>query len=151
LRPTCREIYVEELAKRAGSAQVFTITRPIRIHDADLMIGAFPNVRLLLVKRNVEDLVLRIYMRKYSVGNLYSYDLNAARDHVMWYHEMMDLLAARFPEIARIIHYDEMIADPAAILRVAVELCRLSVPPQAALPPLEDDRKCAEPYRHLML
>src|SRR5262249_44825816 len=76
LRPTCREIYVEELAKRAGSAQVFTITRPIRIHDADLMIGAFPNVRLLLVKRNVEDLVLRIYMRKYSVGNLYSYDLN---------------------------------------------------------------------------
>jgi tetratricopeptide (TPR) repeat protein len=150
LRPTCREIYIEELAERAGSAQVFTNTHPIRIHDADLMISAFPNVRLLLVKRNVEDVVLRIYMRRYRVGNLYSYDLMAARDHVMWYHEMMDLLVARFPEIARVIDYEEMIVDPAATLRVAAELCGLSVPRPAALPPLEDDRKCAEPYRHFM-
>src|SRR5262249_36132939 len=68
-----------------------------------------------------------------------------------WSHEWMYLLPARFPEIAMILYYVEMLADPAALLRVPVELCRLSAPPQAALPPLEDDRTSAEPYPPLML
>jgi hypothetical protein len=32
--PLCREIYVEELARRANSAKVFTNTHPVYIHDA---------------------------------------------------------------------------------------------------------------------
>jgi tetratricopeptide (TPR) repeat protein len=149
LHPLCRDIYLDELAERAGSARVFTNTLPIRIHDADLMAGAFPNVRLLLVKRDVEDVVLRIYMRRYRVGNIYSYDLKAARDHVLWYHEMMDLLAAKFPTIVRVIRYEEMIADPAAALRVTADLCDLPVTGRVP-PQLHDDRGCAAPYRQLM-
>src|SRR5262249_871034 len=117
LRPMCRQIYIEELAQRAGSAQVFTNTHPTHINNADLLVGAFPNIRLLFVKRNVEDVVVRMYMWRYRTANIYSYDLKAARDHVVWYHEMIDLLAARFPEISRVIHYEEMITNAAATLR----------------------------------
>ena len=109
----------------------------------------FPNVRFIFVKRNLEDNVLRIYQRKYAKGNFYSYDLKAAREHVLWYHQMMDVLAAMLPTIVRVIQYEDMVADPAAALRTAANLCGLPAP-EASLPAVGDDRGCAEPYRQFM-
>jgi tetratricopeptide (TPR) repeat protein len=149
LHPLCRDIYIEELAAQAGSARVFTNTHPIRIHDADLMASAFPNVRFLCVKRNVEDTVLRIYMRRYRTGNFYGYDLKAARDHVIWYHEMIDLLAEQLPAIVRVIRYEDMVANPAETLREAADLCGLPMT-DGPLPVLGDDRGCAAPYGEFM-
>jgi tetratricopeptide (TPR) repeat protein len=146
LHPSCRDAYLAELAERAGSAKIFTSTNPGRIHDADLVAAVFPNVRFLLLKRDLDDNLLRIYQRKYNTGNFFSYDLKAARDHILWYHEMMMLLAERFPRIVRVLQYEAMIADPAAALRVAAELC--GVPGRASpLPAIADDRGCAIPYR----
>ena len=147
--PQCRDIYLEELARRAGSARVFTNTNPTAVYEAARMAAAFPDVRFVFVKRNVEDVVLRIYMRHYDKGNAYAYDLKSARDHVMWYHQMMDLLAEKLPDIVRVIHYEDMVADPAAVLRVAADLCGLPMP-EGALPPIGDDRGCAAPYRQFM-
>ena len=144
-----RDIYLEELARRAGSARVFTNTHPAHISNAARMAAAFPNTRFIFVKRNLEDNALRIYMRKYRRGNSYSYDLKSAREHIIWYHEMIDLLAERLGDRARIIHYEEMVADPAGALRVAADLCGLDMP-DGPLPPIGDDRGCAEPYRELI-
>jgi hypothetical protein len=128
---------------------VFTNTSPGRIHDAALMAAAFPNTRFILLKRNLEDNILRIFMRRYARGNLYSYDLKAARDHVVWYHQMIDVLAQKLPSIVRVIRYEDMVADPATALRTAADLCGLPMP-QRPLPSLGDDRDCAEPYRELI-
>ena len=128
---------------------VFTNTHPGRIYDATRMVAAFPNVRFIFVKRNVEDILLRIYMRHYNSGNAYSYDLKSARDYVLWYHEMMDLLAEKLPDIVRVVRYEDMIADPAAAVRVAADLCGFPMT-DAPLPAVGDDRGCAEPYRQLM-
>jgi hypothetical protein len=149
LHPLCREIYRNELIQRIGNAKVFTNTNPGHIHYADLIAAVFPKVRFLLVKRDVEDNALRIYMRKYDAGHLYSYDLQAARDHIVWYHQMMDLLAEKFAEIARVIHYEEMVANPPTTLRIAADLCGLSIR-NSILPALGDDRGCAAPYRSFM-
>ncbi len=147
--PLCRDFYLQEIARRAGSARVFTNTSPGRIHDAALMAAAFPNTRFILLKRHLGDNVLRIFLRRYARGNLYSYDLKAARDHVLWYHQMIDVLAQKMPHIVRVINYEDMVADPAAALRAAADLCGLQVPQR---PPrsLGDDRGCAEPYREFM-
>ena len=147
--PLCCDFYLQEIARRAGSARVFTNTSPGRIHDAALMAAAFPNTRFILLKRNLEDNILRIFMRRYARGNLYSYDLKAARDHVVWYHQMIDVLAQKLPSIVRVIRYEDMVADPAAALRTAADLCDLPMP-QRPLPSLGDDRDCAEPYRGLI-
>jgi tetratricopeptide (TPR) repeat protein len=141
----CREMYLEELTRHAGAAKVFTNTNPGRIHEADLIPGVFPNVRFLFMKRNVDDNVLRIYQRAYKTGNFYAYDLKAARDYVVWYNEVMDLLTENFPKIIRVIHYEDMVDDPAAALRTAAELCSLPMT-SARLPPVGDDRGCAAPY-----
>jgi hypothetical protein len=150
LHQLCGEAYLEELAVRAGPARVFTNTNPHRIHDADLMAAAFPNVRLVFVKRNLEDNVLRIYMERYRLGNTYAYDLKAARDHVVWYHEMMDLLAERLPAIVRVIQYENLIADPATALGAVADLCGGVPLTNGPLPVLGDDRECSVPYRRIM-
>jgi hypothetical protein len=149
LYPQCREIYLEELARRAGPARVFTNTHPARISDAPLIVSVFPNVRLLFVKRDIEDTVLRMYFRRYTEGNAYAYELSAAREHVVWYHQMMDLMAAKLPDIVRTIRYEDMVANPSAALRVAAELCELPMPSEPP-PAIGDDRGCAEPYREFM-
>src|SRR5262249_36597442 len=146
LYPRYRDIYLEELAQRVGTARVFTNTTWSNIYEAQLMASVFPNARFIFLKRNVKDNILRMYQRKYRTGeNVYSYDVKAARDHVAWYHQMMDLMAKKFPDIVRIINYEDMVANPAAAVRVAADLCGLPRT-DGPLPEVGDDRGCAEPY-----
>jgi Flp pilus assembly protein TadD len=149
LYSACRDLYLEDLSKRAGSAKVFTNTHPGRIFDIGPMATVFPNVRFIFVKRKVEDIVLRMYQRRYRAGNSYSYDLKAAREHVVWYHQMMDVMAEKLPKAVRIVHYEDMVSNPTSALRAAAELCELSMP-SGPLPPIGDDRGCAEPYRQFL-
>jgi len=145
----CRKLYLAELARRAGSAKVFTNTHPARIHDAARVAAAIPNTRFIFVKRNIEDNMLRIFMWKYLSGNAYGFDLNTIRDHIVWYHQMIDTLAQKLPDITRVINYEDMVADPPATLREMAEFCGLE-PPDRPHPPLGDDRGCAQPYLTLM-
>ncbi len=149
LHALCREYYLEELGRRAGPARVFTNTSPGNIHVVALMIEVFPDVRFVFVRRNVEDNVLRIYMAQYRGGNAYSYDLRAARDHVLQYNRAIDLMAEKFPDIVRVVDYESLVADPAAARAVAAELCGLAVP-VAAPAAIESDSGCAAPYRQFM-
>src|SRR5262249_18343870 len=103
----------------------------------------------VFMRRDPDDTLLRIYIRKYQKGNPYAYDLKAARDYVAWYHEMMDLLAEKLPDIVRIINYEDMVSDPAAALRVVADLCNVPMR-HGPLPKIGNDRGCAEPYREFM-
>jgi hypothetical protein len=145
----CSEIYLEELGRRAASAKVFTNTHPGRIHDVARVAAAFPGVRFVFVKRDVDDNMFRIYMRKYQSGNAYAYDLTTIRDHILWYHRMIDLFAEKLPEISRVVRYEDMVTDPTAALRVAADLCGLPMT-GSPLPEIGDDRGCAEPYKAFM-
>jgi tetratricopeptide (TPR) repeat protein len=149
LEPACRELYLEELERRAGPAKVFTNTSPECVFDARRIAGVFPNVRFILVKRNLDDTLLRIYMRKYASGNAYAFDLNAIREHLTWYDELIDALARTFPDISRVIRYEDMVAEPSAARRLVADLCGLSVT-DVPLTSIGDDRGCAEPYRQFI-
>ena len=88
-------------------------------------------------------------MRRYGVGNAHAYSLKAARDHVLWYYEMIDLLAKKLPSVVRVIHYEDMVSDPTSALRAAAELCGLQMP-EVQLPHIGDDRECSVSYRQFM-
>jgi len=141
-----REMYVEDLARRAGPARVFTNTLPGHIHNAGLIASVIPNARFLLVKRSLEDVAWRIYLTKYLNGNPYAYDLKAIRDYLDWYNTMIDLTAEKLPDITHVVSYDAMADDPAATLRKVAELCGLSVNDRPVRP-LPNDRGCSAPYR----
>jgi Tfp pilus assembly protein PilF len=149
IHPQVRACYAQELAHRAGSARVFTSTHPGYIEEASQMATILPNVRFIFVKRDVDDNVLRIFMRRYKQGNPHSYELKAARQYVEWYHAMIDTLAARMPDIARIVQYEDVVADSSAALSIAAALCHLPITDRT-LPALFDDRNCAVPYRDFM-
>jgi hypothetical protein len=88
-------------------------------------------------------------MRKYSKGNAYAYDLKSVHDYVVWYHQMIDLLTEKLPDVVRVIHYEDMVADPAGALRAAADLCGLPMT-DGPVPAVGDDRGCSAPYLKYM-
>ena len=147
--PQFRQMYLDELARRAAGARLLTNTLPGRIYDAGLIATTIPNVRFLLIKRDADDVALRVYMTKYLSGNPHAYDLKSIRDYLNWYDMMIDLTAEKLPDITRVVSYERMVDDPAATLREVAELCGVSVPDVPA-PALGHDRGCAAPYKTLM-
>ncbi len=144
-----RDFYVDDLKKRAGSANVFTNTHPGHIDDAVRIATALPSARFIFMKRDADDIALRIYMKQYGVANYHAFDIGNIRDHVAWYNRMIDGLAERLADVSRVIRYEDMIADPANALRSVAGLCGLD-PPKGPIPALGDDRGCAKPYRDFM-
>lgn len=149
LLPSFREMYLEDLAQRAGSARIFTNTLPGHIHNAALLASVIPNARFLLVKRSPDDVAWRIYLTKYLYGNSYAYDLKAIREHLDWYNTMIDLTAEKLPDIARVVSYEAMADDPTTALRNVAKLCGLSINDRP-VPSLPNDRGCAAPYLGFM-
>jgi tetratricopeptide (TPR) repeat protein len=149
LHEGCRERYFVALREKNPSARVFSNTMPGLVSDAVRIAAVIPNVRFILVRRRLEDTLLRIFMKWYKSGNVYSYDLHAARRHIFWYNEMMDILAVAFPDITLQIRYEDMIEKPAEVRAAAARLIRLDAPSRPALS-LVDDRDCAAPYRSLL-
>ncbi|HXI38936.1 MAG TPA: sulfotransferase, partial [Bryobacteraceae bacterium] len=149
LLPDFRGKYLEGLAQRAGPARLFTTTLPGRIYDAGLIAMAVPNVRFVLLKRNVDDMAWKIYLTKYLTGNSYAYSLKDIRGYLDWYHAMIDLTAEKLPELARVMSYEALIDDPGAALRGVAELCGLD-PHERPVLSIDHDRGCGAPYREFM-
>lgn len=144
-----RALYREELARRVTTEMVFTNTYSGCIFEAIHIATALENVRFIFIKRNVLDNLFQIYMREYQGGNPYAYDLKAAREHILWCHQMADLMAEKFSNIVRVIHYEDMIASPMTCLQTAADLCGLSIP-DGSPPAFGGDPDCSAPYRELM-
>jgi Flp pilus assembly protein TadD len=145
----CRDIYVAELERRAGRARILTNTNPGCIFEAASIATVFGRSRFILMKRDIDDNLLRIYMRKYAAANVYAYDLRALRDHLLWYHDMIDLLSDKFPGVTCVVHYEDMVAEPLQTLRKAARFCGLSADGIDAAA-IAGDRGCATPYLEFM-
>jgi tetratricopeptide (TPR) repeat protein len=140
-----RQHFMRELEIRAKGAKVFTNTSPGLIGDAVRLAEALPDVRFVLIKRNPDDLLLRILMQHYRRGNNFAYDVRSARAYIRWYHDMIDALAAQLPAITKIIHYEEMIENPVPILRAVADFCGLDAQ-DCTVPAIGDDRHCSKEY-----
>ena len=149
LREAFAQDYAARLDRLAPQASVFTNTNPLLIADVPKLLSIVANARIVFVKRNVDDTCLRIYAQEYHGGNDYAYNLNDIRAHVSWYHEMIDSLHALYPDVTRILHYEDMVSDPDAAVRTVSELCGLLSPARAGRP-VGDDRNCSKPYRAWM-
>jgi len=141
-----RGFYIEELTQRAESAKVLTNTLPTRTEDAIRAAIEIPNSRFVFIKRDLNDLSIRIFMKNYATGNFHASKLSYIHEYLTWCHEMIDAMAEKMPEIARVITYEEMVADPKAALDMTAELCGLDAS-GVELPPIGDDRGCGQPYR----
>ena len=144
-----RDNYHRALADRAGDARVFTNTHPAHIFSSLRLALVLPEARFVFVRRNLDDMALRISMKRYRAGNAYSYGQEETREHLDWYYQMIDLVSAHIPERCLTVEYEQMIENPADTLDAVVRFCGLK-PAAGKLPALGDDRGCADPYLELM-
>ena len=144
-----RNFYLEELKERAGSAKVFTSAHPGRIFDVLRIAEVIPNVRIILVKRDIDDLTLRIFMKSYQQQHPYAYDIVSIREYIRWYNKMIDIVKEKFPNISIVIKYEDLIVNPRIALKQIADLVGLHLD-EGALPIVGDDRNCAAPYSDFM-
>jgi hypothetical protein len=145
-----REFYREELAERAGTSRIFTNTMPGLITDAVLIARIVPNARFIFVKRNIDDVTIRTYMKPYKgERHGYAYSVDSIYSLIEWYYKMIDVIAELLPDLSRIIHYEDMIEDPKAALDIACEVCGVALY-TGDLPELGDDRGAGAPYKEYL-
>jgi hypothetical protein len=149
LYPLFRGRYIDELARRVGSARVLTSTLSDHIHHVSTVASLIPNARFVLMRRRRQDTALRIYMSKYLRGNAYAYDLKSIAEYLAWYDAMIELVARTYSDAALVVSYEDMIADPNAVLDKVTGLIGLDVG-AGPRPALVDDRDVAKPYEDLM-
>jgi tetratricopeptide (TPR) repeat protein len=149
LQASFRDYYLDEVTRRAGSAHVLTSALSDHIHHASMIASLIPNVRFVLMRRNPQDVALRMYMSKYLRGNAYAYDLKSIADYLGWYDAMSTLVAQKHSDASIVVTYEDMIADPNAVLHRVADFAGLRVE-GGARPNLVDDRGVAEPYKELM-
>lgn len=149
LRDAFAQQYQMKLMGRSPDAKIFTNTNPLLIADVPKLLSFIGGAKVILIKRDVEDTCFRIYAQEYQAGNAYAYNLNSIREHIVWYHLMIDLLHDLYPEVTRVLHYEDMVREPATALRTIADLCGVSfdaAPPGA----IGDDTGCSRAYRTWM-
>jgi tetratricopeptide (TPR) repeat protein len=142
--------YFSALTSGSNAASVFTNTNPFLISEAVHIVKMIPNVRIVCIKRDIDDTVFSIYLREYRTANEYAYDLNDIREHVLWYRDMIDALASRCPDVFR-IDYEQLVTDPAGTLNSIASWSGIrDKPVSSRLMKVYDGRGCARPYLDAM-
>lgn len=149
LYPSLRDAYRKSIDEFLGTNSIFTTTSPGYIWDSPLLLKAIPNVRFVFIKRNVDDLMSRIYLRRYRTRNTYSYDIQYIQNYAKAYNELIELMSELLPSVSRVIVYEDMVVDP---LKATDEMCELVgiEPDHTVLPQIGNDIGCGEPYKELM-
>lgn len=144
-----RDYYKEIICGIMGDDQFFTNTHPGHIWDAPILSEILPNTKYVFIKRNFFDLALRIFLKNYRSGHLYSYNLKNIERYVAAYNRMIDLMSEALPQDSIIINYEDMVTNPGRALDQMSELCGIT-PDHGLLPEVADDTGCSEPYKELI-
>jgi tetratricopeptide (TPR) repeat protein len=144
-----RQIYLEELRDFAEGARIVTDTHPGLIGSVGRVAATIPLARFIFIKRDLDDVALRMFMKPYRAGNHHAYDLATIFEYLSLYNEMSALWMERLPSLTMSVEYEDMIADPRGTLTGVARFCGASMP-HGPLPMLGDDRGCAAPYRELI-
>ena len=105
--------------------------------------------RFIFIKRNRNDVALRIFLTLYDAGNSYAYDLDDIHRHLDWYYAAMDEISSYLPGRCLTVDYEQIIENPDAVLDDACRLCGLT-PRLAHFVELGDDRGCGTPYAEML-
>jgi tetratricopeptide (TPR) repeat protein len=144
-----RKTYLEDLRELATGARIITDTHPGMITAVGRIAETIPNVRFVFIRRDREDLALRILMKRYRTGNHYAYDIGTIFEYLSRFDQLMDLWVQRLPRLAIALTYEDLVAESRATLQRVAELCEVGLPSEP-VPALADDRNCSQPYRELM-
>ena len=138
------ENYADEIAVRAPDASVFTNSHLGTISDLGRIAETVPNMRVIFVERDADDIAHRIFGKIYPLDtNPYAYDIAAIRAHLDFHTRLIEAWSSHLGELSMRVSYEDMIADPKDTLAKIADFCGLPAP-AGKLPELGDDRGCAK-------
>ena len=138
------------ISQRADSADVLTYTLPSLIYNSNQFAYLVPNARFVFVKRNIDDLITRIFMTKYANENHLLYNIGTINKYISNQFALMDDLAQKYPDIVRIIKYEDLVTDVDGSMKQVTELCGIA-DHDRPFPSVGNDQGCAELYREFFL
>lgn len=115
-----------ELTEVAKGAPVLLDKMPLNFRWAGLVLKAFPDARVIHIRRDALETCWSNYVTSYSThGNGFVYD----QADLVHYHGLYDALTAKwavdFPDRYRTIRYEDLVADTEPVMRGLVDFAKL--------------------------
>ena len=125
LDPLFVKFYEAQIVARADDAAIFTNTSRSKIIGVLRYATTIPGSRFVYIKRDINDLMFRIFATNYGSGNAYAFSIKTINEHIAWYDSLADILVEKFPNVSRVVSYDQLASDPNSMLTTVCELCGL--------------------------
>lgn len=141
--------FVSITERMVAGKKVLTNTNPSRVLDVYRLLAVVDNLKVIFIRRDKFDNIIRIFMKRYLNANSYAYNLRKIADHVEWYNEMADVMAAKFPDRVLQMQHEEIIKAPKKAISDACAF--LGLPCESvAIAALTGDCGISGPYRAFM-
>ncbi|GGE38656.1 hypothetical protein GCM10011517_03060 [Actibacterium pelagium] len=106
-------LFTNRQALEAEKKSLRICTNPMIIEVAHLLFGAFDNAYFLFVRRDETENASEVFATDYKSKRLpFSYDAEASMEYVQWYNSLTTDLCGKMGSRARMIRFEERIADP---------------------------------------
>ena len=92
--------------------RVVTSANPASVFYADYLLDMLPNTFFLVINRDTQDLSAEIFTHEYTIGNYYSYDINAIANYLSIYNNICDVLHSKVPDKCIAVNFDDIIGSP---------------------------------------
>lgn len=133
---------------RAQGADRVTDKMPHNFLSLGLIHAAFPNARILHVRRNPVDTCLSIYFQNFNCGHSYSFDMEQLVAHYRQYQRLMSHWRRVLPPDRLFeFDYEALIADQEEMSRKLIDFCGLEWD-DACLRYYQDGRAVKTPSLH---
>ncbi len=94
------------------------------LHLADIL-QALPGARVIECRRDARDNALSCLQQYFSLGNTFSFDLDAIAQYGRGCRTLMDRAVAVAPNQVMVVHYEELVANPEQSIRQVLEFSGL--------------------------
>jgi hypothetical protein len=112
---------------QVSNKQVSLIDKmPHNFRYVGAILSAFPNCKVIQMRRNLGDLALSIYSQFFNVHHTYACRLTYIAHAIFTANALMDEWRRRFPEQVIDVQYDELVADPEGQFANLFSFCELA-------------------------
>ncbi|OZA72137.1 MAG: sulfotransferase, partial [Sphingomonadales bacterium 39-62-4] len=123
------ELYLGRARQNAGAqSPLFTDKFPLNFLYIGWILQAFPNAKVLCLRRGAMDSVWSNYKHLFAIGSPYyrwSYDLMDTARYVLLFQRLMAFWRQRFPGRIHEVTYEWLVADQEANTRKMLAYCGL--------------------------
>jgi len=124
--PTLADTYLEVLEAVAGSALRATDKMPVNYRHLGLISVAFPNAKIIHLRRNPLDTCLSIYTTYLGASTNFAYNQRNIVENYREYLYLMDHWRSVLPSSQMIeLDYEQLVSDKEPVIRGLIEFCGL--------------------------